>query len=76
VCPCRRRLAELHATGKLVMAGPWEDESGALLLFDTDRSAVDAILAAGPYYTTAGVTIAALRQWCRIAGDRPSPAAG
>ncbi|MFI5612033.1 YciI family protein [Amycolatopsis sp. NPDC051903] len=48
----RARLAALHATGRLVLAGPWRDDSGALLIFRTDRATLDAILAADPYYTT------------------------
>jgi uncharacterized protein len=67
----RQRLAELHADGRLVMAGPWDDDSGALLVFRTDRAGVDAIMAADPYYTTPGVTVAALRRWQPIAGLSP-----
>ena len=37
----RRRLSELHAAGTARMAGPWADESGALLVFDVpDEAAV------------------------------------
>ncbi len=50
------------------MAGPWDDHSGALLVFDTDRAGVEAIMAADPYYTTAGVTVTALRRWNPIVG--------
>ncbi|HEV2781788.1 MAG TPA: YciI family protein [Actinophytocola sp.] len=59
----RQRLAELHADGRLVMAGPWSDDSGALLIFRTDRAGLDEIMATDPYYSTPGVTIAALREW-------------
>lgn len=59
----RDRLAALHAAGTLAMAGPWADDSGALLVFRADRSEVDKIMAADPYYTTPGVTVAALREW-------------
>ncbi|SMD22474.1 YciI family protein [Kibdelosporangium aridum] len=68
----RRQLAALHADGMLAMAGPWDDDSGALLVFDTDRAGVEAIMAADPYYTTAGVTVTALRQWNPIIGVTPS----
>jgi len=59
----RARLAELHAAGTLVTAGPWADDSGALLVFDTDRSEVDGILADDPYYTAPGVAVVAVREW-------------
>jgi uncharacterized protein YciI len=59
----RRRLAELHADGVLVMAGPWADDSGALLVFDADRAGVDRIVGADPYYTTEGVRVIGLREW-------------
>lgn len=59
----RRRLAELHRDGRLLMAGPWADDSGALLVFDTDEDGIREIMAADPYYTMPGVTVAALRDW-------------
>jgi hypothetical protein len=59
----RRRLADLHGEGSLVMAGPWGDETGALLVFDAERSEVDRIMALDPYYTTEGVRVVALREW-------------
>ena len=45
------------------MAGPWGDETGALLVFDAERSEVDRIMAMDPYYTTEGVRVVALREW-------------
>ncbi|HET6288442.1 MAG TPA: YciI family protein [Amycolatopsis sp.] len=68
----RARLTELHAAGRLVMAGPWHDDSGALLVFradGADSAEIDEILASDPYYTTPGVTIDALRQWSPIVGS-------
>jgi hypothetical protein len=59
----RQRLAELHAQGRLVMAGPWHDDTGALLVFRADRDQVREIMNSDPYYTTPGVRVAALRQW-------------
>lgn len=56
----RQRLVELHERGMLVLAGPWADDSGALLVFDADRSEVDRELAADPYYAT--VRVVALRE--------------
>lgn len=60
----RDRLAELHRTGAVRIAGPLADDSGAVIVLDVaDRHAVDAILAADAYVTTRGVTIASIREW-------------
>lgn len=64
----RQRLAELHATGLLVMAGPFADDSGALLVFDAERSAVDRVVADDPYYTVDGVRVVGLREWSPVVG--------
>ena len=60
----RERLAALHAAGTVVMAGPFADESGALLVFDVDsEEALDAVLADDPYYTAPGNTIVRRQEW-------------
>jgi uncharacterized protein len=60
----RERLAELAADGDLLAAGPWPDDSGALLVFAVpDREQLDAIMAVDPYYTAPGVTVTALHEW-------------
>ncbi|HEX6358550.1 YciI family protein [Actinophytocola sp.] len=59
----RERLAELHANGTLVLAGPWADDSGALLVFDAEMSEVDKVMTEDPYYTTEGVRVLGLREW-------------
>jgi hypothetical protein len=64
----REHLARLHTDGRLVAAGPWADDSGALLLFDADEPMVREILAADPYYRTPGVTVAGLRHWQPLVG--------
>ena len=64
----RERLTRLHADGRLVAAGPWQDDSGALLLFSADEEAVREIIAADPYYATAGVSVVAVRCWQPIVG--------
>jgi uncharacterized protein YciI len=69
----RQRLAQLYADGRLLMAGPWHDDSGALLVFRTDRDGMDEIMAADPYYTAPGVTVTALRQWQPIVGRAAMP---
>jgi uncharacterized protein YciI len=60
----RERLATLAAEGRLLAAGPWSDDSGALLVFTVaDRAALDAILAEDPYYTAPGVTVTSVHRW-------------
>ncbi len=60
----RERLAALVAEGRVLAAGPWTDESGALLVFLVeDREDLDAIIAADEYYTAPGVTIAGIHEW-------------
>ncbi len=64
----RQRLTNLHARGVLHAAGPWADESGALLLLTTDTEGAQAIMAADPYFTTAGVRLVSSRTWNPIVG--------
>ena len=59
----RARLQQLHAEGRLVMAGPWADDSGAALVFDADSAGMEQILADDPYYTTPGVEVVSVRSW-------------
>jgi uncharacterized protein YciI len=63
----RERLQELHRAGRLVMAGPFADDSGALLIFDVpDAAALDEVVAQDPYFRTPGVTITGRREWSPI----------
>ena len=60
----RERLAALAADGRLLAAGPWADDSGALLVYRVDRREdLDVILAADPYYSAPGVTVTVLGEW-------------
>ena len=53
------------------MAGPLTDDTGAVLILGLpDRGAVDALLAADPYYATAGVTVAGIREWRPFVPER------
>ena len=65
----RERVTALLAEGVMVMAGPWADESGALLVFRAERRRVEEILAEDPYYHAPGVTIASIRDWQPIGGS-------
>ncbi|MEU8216145.1 YciI family protein [Micromonospora taraxaci] len=63
----RERLQALRQEGRLAMAGPFPDDSGALLIFDVaDAEAFAAILDEDPYYRTSGVTIVSQREWSPI----------
>ena len=65
----RDHLQLLVAQGKLVMAGPWKDDSGALLVFDVaDEREMNDILARDPYgYNVLdAVSIVRLREWAPI----------
>jgi uncharacterized protein len=60
----RSRLTALHSHGVVRMAGPFADDAGAMIIMDApDRRTVDSILAADPYFTTAGVTVVHIREW-------------
>ncbi|MDW5324752.1 YciI family protein [Plantactinospora sp. KLBMP9567] len=71
----RELLARLHADGALLAAGPWADDSGALLLFDADESTVRRALDVDPYYRTPGVSVVAVRSWTPVVGG-PAAAGG
>jgi uncharacterized protein YciI len=60
----RASLTDLHERGLVRAAGPLADDSGAVIVFDVpDRAALDGLLAADPYFSTAGVTIRDVREW-------------
>ncbi|MEU4424397.1 YciI family protein [Actinoplanes sp. NPDC024001] len=60
----RSRLVDLHHQGVVRMAGPLADDSGAVIIVAApDRAAVDALLAADPYFSTAGVDLLGIREW-------------
>ena len=65
----RERLSALHAEGALLAAGPWADESGALLVFHSDDPRrVEQILADDPYYHAPGVSVRSIREWRPVVG--------
>lgn len=69
----RERLLALQTAGRLVMAGPWADDTGAMLVFDTNRDEVDRILSDDPYYAAPGVRVKSLREWQPILSPPESP---
>jgi uncharacterized protein len=64
----RSLLARLHEEGRLLAAGPWADDSGALLVFDVQRTELERILDADPYYRTPGVEVTGIREWAPVVG--------
>jgi len=65
----RQLLTRRHEEGTLVMAGPFPDDSGALLIFDVpDAAELHRLLDADPYFTTAGVTVVRRQEWSPIVG--------
>lgn len=60
----RARLAELHQQGAVVLAGPFADESGSMVVLDVaNRAAAERVLTDDPYYATLGVEVVSLREW-------------
>ncbi|MBU2664468.1 hypothetical protein KOI35_13275 [Actinoplanes bogorensis] len=60
----RAVLTALHEDGRLRMAGPFADDSGALIVLDVaGRDELDALLAADPYFATPGVTVVRTQEW-------------
>lgn len=59
----RRRLAELSARGIVEAAGPYSDDSGAMLVLDTDEHGLGQVLRDDPYYSTPGVMVVSVRSW-------------
>jgi len=52
----------------LAAAGPWDDDSGAPLIFRLDEPGARAGIDADPYYTAPGVRIVAIRAWTPVVG--------
>ena len=60
----RAFLEELKSRGKLVAAGPWRDDSGALLVYDVDDEAeLERLLADYPYVSANVFGERTIREW-------------
>jgi uncharacterized protein YciI len=60
----REYLTSLKEAGKLVTAGPFADQTGALLIYDVaDEAELRDILAKDPYTPADVYEIAALNEW-------------
>lgn len=64
----RALLGPLCDRKVLLAAGPWVDDSGAMLVFTASRAHVDEVLDSDPYYRTPGVRIVAVREWSPTVG--------
>jgi uncharacterized protein YciI len=60
----REYLAELYAAGKLHAAGPFTDQSGALLIYDVaDEAEVRELIANDPYTAADVYEVVTLLEW-------------
>jgi uncharacterized protein len=60
----REYLTSLKESGKLVAAGPFGDQTGALLVYDVaDEAELREILAKDPYTPADVYQIASLKEW-------------
>lgn len=58
----RELLGELYESGEVLMAGPFDDGSGSMVVFTTSRERAEQVLALDPYYRAEGVSIASIRE--------------
>ena len=46
----------------MLVAGPFDDGSGSMVVFTTSRDRVDEVLKMDPYYSVDGVTVVGVRE--------------
>ena len=64
-------LAELKASGKLVVAGPFRDFSGGLIVYDAaDEAGVEALIKADPFYAGGVFVTWSIRPWSPVMTNR------
>jgi uncharacterized protein YciI len=60
----REYLRSLFDVGKIVMSGPWEDETGMLLVYDVaDLAEAQQLLAQDPYRSAGVLANATIKEW-------------
>jgi uncharacterized protein YciI len=70
----REYLGKLAADGALLVAGPWVNDTGAILIFDVaDRAELNRILDADPYTSAQVVAETRIREWTPIIGAWHAP---
>ena len=63
----RERLARLRDEGTVLMAGPFADDSGSMVILDVpDAAALERVIADDAYYTTPGVTVVRKVEWSPV----------
>jgi uncharacterized protein YciI len=63
----RVRVQQLHSEGVIKLAGPYPDDSGAMLIVDVaDDAALQSLLDADPYFRAPGVRIVRIQPWAPI----------
>lgn len=64
----RERLARLYETGKIFATGAWPDDTGALVLFNTEIEEAKQLIAGDAYFQVEGVQVLYIREWYPILG--------
>jgi uncharacterized protein YciI len=64
----RERLNRLHAEGKIFASGPWPDDTGALLIFNTAADEARRLVDEDPYFQVDGVRVVSVREWNVVVG--------
>lgn len=65
----REYLRGLHDQGVLIAAGPFADDTGALLVYEVpDETALRAILDGDPYYQHKVMREVSVREWSVVFG--------
>ena len=67
----RKYLAELKAAGKLVVAGPFVDMSGGLIVYEAeDEKAVEKLIQEDPFFAGGVFMKWSIRQWNPVMTNR------
>lgn len=68
----REYLKSLYDAGKVVEAGPFVDDSGAIIVYDVEsKAAAEAQFAQDPYSITGGIVeTAVIHEWNRVYGPK------
>ncbi|WP_016699134.1 YciI family protein [Actinoalloteichus spitiensis] len=65
----RDYLAALAERGVLLAAGPWADDTGALLVYEVpDEAALREVLSADPYTPAGVITKTRVQEWTPVLG--------
>ncbi len=63
-------LNQLVSEGKLLMAGPYTDETGGVIVFEAvDRAEVESMMANDPFTTNGVFATTDIREWILVAGS-------